>query len=629
MTDYDGKTLPAENRSFAAKAKSVIIGHYDWKSLCTPYWPWCRKEAAPGPQFFPVDEKLSISVAAVMGLQHALAMCGGIITPPILVSAAAKDIHIQQYLVSSALIFSGICTFLHVLGFRFGNTGYQWGTGIISVIGISFTFINVTIQSMSNMMKAGDTWSEAYSRILGTLLVCAWLTVALSFMPPKLLRRIFPPLVTGSTIFLIGAGLIGTGLQDWGGGSYCAEYATGILPATQIDCMVTGADGALVPGVCYEEPVIPLCSGNGNVELKFGSAPYIGLGAIVFLVLILIELFGSPFMRNCEVIIGLLIGYLVAACVKTDGNRYVTSASYDAAPGITFLWTTTFGGFGFYAPAVLPYLIGILITTVECIGDITASEEASMLKTTGPKHSARIQGGLFADGINTFTAALAGVLPCTTFAQNNGVIALSRCASRYAGFSCGIWLFLFGVLAKFGAFWTSVPNCVLGGMTTFLFTGVSVSGLKIITHDPLSRRNRFILCVSLGLGLGITLVPSWAQNNLWILGPNASGGITGFRDAIILVLSNGFTVGALSAIALHLMIPFNAEEDSAPSHDDVLPATARDNHLYTDDGTLHSVKSLEMSKKSPSEAPDVMPGMERNGRPEDSAHGSKLDQTVT
>ena len=76
--------------------------------------------------------------------------------------------------------------------------------------------------------------------------------------------------------------------------------------------------------------------------------------------------------------------------------------------------------------------------------------------TAGGRQLVMLRCALYA-GINTFTAALAGVLPCTTFAQNNGVIALSRCASRYAGFSCGIWLFLFGVLAKFGAFWTSVP----------------------------------------------------------------------------------------------------------------------------------------------------------------------------
>ncbi|KAL3148343.1 hypothetical protein ABBQ38_013800 [Trebouxia sp. C0009 RCD-2024] len=516
-------------------------------------------------------------------------MVGGIVTPPLIIG----------YLQDDPKVFGRDIP---------GTKGrFMYGTGIISVIGTSFTFLNVTQSSIKNMLAEGNTFVQAYGRILGTQITCCWLAVLLSFMPPRMLKRCFPPMVTGLTIFLIGAGLIGTGLQAWGGGAVCQETANGLEPE-QIDCRVLDATTGLFTanGTCFAPPEVSLCSGNGEVMLQYGSPEYVGLGALVFLLLVVLETFGSPFMRNCEVIIALLLGYMVAAVITSNGGQhYVTSGEFGAAPSITFLWVKTFG-FGFYAPAVLPFLIGFVLTTVEAIGDITATEEASALTTFGDKHNKRVQGGLLGDGkytfatycslvlvldpfglcsivpfqgrevvgelegdlwsgvhagINSFFAGLAGSLPNTTFAQNNGVLALTRCASRSAGYSCGIWLFLFGVLAKVGAFFTSIPQCVLGGMTTFLFAGVAVSGIKVISMDPLTRRSRFILCVAIGLGLGVTIVPNWATNNLWNVYPTTSSGLAGFRNACILVLSNGFSVGCIVSVLLHLILPFDAVDN--------------------------------------------------------------------
>ncbi|DBB13713.1 TPA: hypothetical protein ACH3X3_000728 [Trebouxia sp. C0006] len=607
-----------------SKVKDVLFGDYDYKFLCMPQWPWCLKEIHKGPPFFPSDEVLSVVVAAVMGLQHALAMVGGIVTPPLIIGYLQDDPAIANYLVASSLIVSGICTCIHVFGANipFTRGRYMYGTGIISVIGTSFTFLNVSAASIGNMMSGGNTFIEAYGRILGTQLVCCWVAVALSFMPPRMLRRCFPPMVTGLTIFLIGAGLIGTGLKAWGGGSVCQEYAEG-LPPVQIDCRLPDASGAFtVNGTCYAAAKTSLCTGNGEVELRFGSPEYVGLGALVFLLLVLLETFGSPFMRNCEVIIALLLGYMVSAVITSNGGeKYITSSDFKTAPSITFLWVKTFG-FGFYAPAVLPFLIGFVLTTVEAIGDITATEEASALATFGDKHNRRVQGGLLGDGINSFFAALAGSLPNTTFAQNNGVLALTRCASRTAGYSCGIWLFLFGVLAKVGAFFTSIPQCVLGGMTTFLFAGVCVSGIKVISMDPLTRRSRFILCVAVGLGLGVTIVPNWATNNLWDVYPTTGTGLAGFRNACILVLSNGFSVGCIISVLLHLALPFDAVDNV-----DADSASAVSTHVNpTSEGDITHQKGLVFAAPRVNEtnmSRDHSHGNHHvHNRPDDSAHAS-------
>ena len=229
------------------------------------------------------------------------------------------------------------------------------------------------------------------------------------------------------------------------------------------------------------------CTGNGQVVLPFGAAEYVGLGFIVFLFLILTEIFGSPFIRNCQVAIAILIGFTIAAGASymppdapdgTPALRYVTGDKINKAPGITFLWVKTFP-LSVYGPAVLPTLLAFIITTVESVGDITASAEASRVENDGQLDS-RIQGGLLTDGIASLIGALFTVLPNTTFSQNNGVISLTRCANKRAGYMCCVFLILFGVIAKIAAIIASIPECVLGGMTSFLFANIVVSGIPSV-----------------------------------------------------------------------------------------------------------------------------------------------------
>jgi len=102
--------------------------------------------------------------------------------------------------------------------------------------------------------------------------------------------------------------------------------------------------------------------------------------------------------------------------------------------------------------------------------------------------------------------------PMSTFAQNNGVIALTRCANRRAGYFCCFFLIIMGVFAKFAAALVAIPSSALGGMTTFLFACVAVSGMAIISRQPFTRRTRFILTASLSVGYGATLVPTWSAS---------------------------------------------------------------------------------------------------------------------
>jgi NCS2 family nucleobase:cation symporter-2 len=258
-----------------------------------------------------------------------------------------------------------------------------------------------------------------------------------------------------------------------------------------------------------------------------------------------------------SVVCGLLVGCIIAAACG-----YFSHSGIDAAPAASFIWVHTFP-LSIYAPLILPLLAVYLILMMEAIGDITATCDVSRLQVEGKLFDSRIQGGVLADGFNGMLAGLCTITPMSTFAQNNGVIALTRCANRKAGYAACFFLVIMGVFSKFAAALTSIPASVLGGMTTFLFASVAVSGLRIIATVPFTRRTRFILTASLAIGLGATLVPDWFDYVFTYKGDNKAK--AGFFDAIVLVLETGFAVTAFISVILNLVLPEEDVEDGTES----------------------------------------------------------------
>ena len=146
------------------------------------------------------------------------------------------------------------------------------------------------------------------------------------------------------------------------------------------------------------------------------------------------------------------------------------------------------------------------------------------------------------------------------FAQNNGVIALTRCANRKAGYAACFFLIVMGIFSKFAAALVSIPSPVLGGLTTFLFSSVAVSGIRIISTVPFTRRNRFILTAALSLGIGAILVPKWFTYVFTYKGDNQTK--QGFFNAIVLVMETGFAITGFLAIFLNLVLPEEAEDET-------------------------------------------------------------------
>ncbi|KAF2501563.1 purine permease [Lophium mytilinum] len=520
-----------------------LLGNYDYAYLFMPNIPFMGRKSVT-PPFFSLNDRMPVFLALILGLQHALAMLAGVVTPSLILGGPA-GVNLapdqQQYLVSTALIVCGILSSIQITRFHIMKTPYHIGTGLISVVGTSFAIIPVASGGFSQMYangycKVAEDGSklpcpEAYGALLGTAAVCALVEILLSFAPPKTLQKIFPPIVTGPTVMLIGVSLIGTGFEGWAGGSGpCA------VPATAVDFF------ALCPNIAAPH------------ALAWGSAEYIGLGFSVFVTILIMERFGSPIMKSASVIMGLLVG-----CIIAGACGYFDRSGIDSAPAVSFIWVHTFP-LTVYGPLVLPMITIYIICACEAIGDITATCDVSQLEVEGDIFDSRIQGGILADGLNGLLAALCTITPMSTFAQNNGVIALTRCANRKAGYCCCLFLLIMGIFSKFAASLVAIPASVLGGMTTFLFCAVAVSGMAIVARVPFSRRNRFILTAALSVGYGATLVPTWFSNVFTYHGDNKS--LQGFYDAIVLVMETGFAVTALLAILLNLSIGEEVEEEA-------------------------------------------------------------------
>jgi NCS2 family nucleobase:cation symporter-2 len=368
-------------------------------------------------------------------------------------------------------------------------------------------------------------------------MICSILSIVISFLPPRVIRKLFPKIVMGIVLVVIGSSLITSGLQNWAGGS----------------------------GPCMNRPTsgeYMLCpSVNAPNAQPWGGPVNFALGASVFFMIIIIELVGSVFLKNISVVLGLLVGCIIAA-----GVGMFDKSGIDAAPVITFLWVKHFK-LSVYGPGIIPFLFVQLDMIIECLGDLTAASDVSGLPIEGKVFEERCQGGLLADGIAGIFSGAATSMGVVTFSQNNGIIAVTRCASRKAGLVCASILIICGIFGKISAAFLAIPSPLIGGMTVFLFSSVATSGIRILGYLEWTRRDRVIIAASLALALGVSLVPDWFN---YVLPTFENEALQGLMEAINTVVSTGYILAGIMSIILNLVLPHEA-----PSNDDELAKQKR------------------------------------------------------
>ncbi|KAI1337465.1 purine permease [Xylariaceae sp. FL0016] len=519
-------------------SKEGWFGDYDYLYLVTPnIWPLNQRYKGYKAPFYGLNDEVPILLTLILGLQHALCMVGSIVSPPLALAGGAFYLGTSttQYLVSASFITTGLATALQVTRVHIAGTPFYIGTGLLSVVGPTFDILPIAISYAEARYADGRCSTaddgtqlpcpEAWGAVLGTMLCTVWVQVAMSFVPPRTLNRIFPKIVTGSLLLLVGVYLVGNGMQNWGGSSNCH-----------------GGEGfyALCPDTSAPRP------------LPWGDPKLIGLGFTVFVSIVLVEQFGSPLMKSASVILGLLVGCLVSGL-----TGYWQLGNLHAAPAVTFLWTHTFK-LSVDGALVLPLLIMFVCEAVSCMPDILATAEISDVEIEGTKFNERVQGGILCDGVGSLISALGTGPPMVSQAGNNGVIAITGCASRRAGWCAAVFLVLMGIFGKFGAVFGSMPPSVLGGMQVFLYATIAVAGLRVLGLVKYTRRNRFILTVALGIGFLDIVQPDWFDQMLTYSGGNVA--LAGFEQGINLIVETPFIIAAVFGVFLNLVMPDDASQ---------------------------------------------------------------------
>ena len=381
------------------------------------------------------EGRIPLKQAIPLGLQHVMAMFIGNLTPLLIIMGAcgltadAGYGALRTALLQNAMTVAGIVTLVQM--FSIGPIGGK----VPIVMGTSSGFLGV-FKSVTAVLGQG---ALTYGAILGATIVGGLFEGVLGVCL-KPLRKFFPSVVTGCVVMAIGLSLIPVGINY-------------------------------------------LCGGSGTND--YGSIQNLFLGMVVLIVTLALKHFTNPkgILSTASILIGILVGYVVAiimtmvlphtgTAVLEDGStvsytyswvvnfQQVKDASWFALPGIA--------GFGklaevkpvFRVEAILPVAIMFIVTTVETVGDICACVESGMDREAT---DSELSGGIICDGLGSSFAAALGVLPNTSFAQNVGIISMTKIVNRMA-LSCGaIFLILCGLCPKIAAFVSIMPQSVLGG----------------------------------------------------------------------------------------------------------------------------------------------------------------------
>lgn len=278
-----------------------------------------------------------------------------------------------------------------------------------------------------------------------------------------------------------------------------------LLPYTRkvITPLVAGIVVTLI-GLCLIKAGITSCGGGQTAidNHTFGSLDNLGLAVLVLVSIIFFNRSNNRFLRMGSIVLGLLIGCVVAYCLGMIDFSKISADNPLNIP-VPFKY-----GLHFDLGTIIALGLIYLVTAVEAFGDITANSLISGEPVEGPVFMKRAQGGILADGFNSMLAAVFNSFPNSIFAQNNGMIQLTGVASRYVGYYIAGALFVLGLFPVVGEFFSLIPDCVLGGATLLMFGTVAAAGIRIIASSALDRKAVLVLAISFSMGMSVELVPA-------------------------------------------------------------------------------------------------------------------------
>lgn len=454
---------------------------------------------------FQLDGKMPLRQAIPLGLQHVLAMFVGNLTPLLIITgacgiASGEFASLQLSLLQNAMLVAGIVTLVQL--FAVGPIGGR----VPIIMGTSSGFIGV-FNSVAATMGGGVV---AYGAIMGASIIGGLFETVLGFFL-KPLRRFFPAVVTGTVVLSIGLSLISVGINSFGGGNNAADFGS-------------------VENLCL---------------------------ALFVLVMILVFKHGTRgFLSSSSILFGIICGYLAALIMgfvlPTTG---VTAEGAEYTKAWVLNWQKVADAAWFEIPrlmpvkpvfdmrAIIPVLIMFIVTAVETVGDISGVMEGGLGREATDRE---LSGGVTCDGLGSSFAALFGVLPNTSFSQNVGLVAMTKVVNRFALATGAVFLILCGLCPKLGALVSIMPQSVLGGAAVMMFSSIVISGIQLITKEPLTSRNLSIVAVALGVGYGM----------------GANTGILAHTPQTVQLIfgGSGIVPAAMVAILLNILLPKDKKE---------------------------------------------------------------------
>lgn len=389
-----------------------------------------------------VDERPPLRTAIPLGLQHVMVMMASNVTIPVVlataIGASAED---TAFLVQVALLVAGIATLVQTLGI--GPVGAR----LPIVQGTSFGFLVVAIPIAQQYGLAG---------VFGGAIVAGVVQMVFGLFFHKI-RHMFPPVVSGIVVLVIGIGLIPTAILLFAGGS-------------------------------------------GSPDL--GSMRNFAVATFVLIIILLLYRFGRGLVGAAAVLLGLVAGYALASALGMVDWGRIADAPWLSVP------TPMHFGLEFPAAAVIAFGAMAIATSIETVGDISALTKAGEDRQATKQE---MNGGLMGDGLGTAIAGFFSALPNTSFAQNVGLVAFTGVMSRFVVTIGAIFLVLAGFIPKLAMVIAVIPAAVIGGAAVVMFGMIISTGINLITTRPLTQNDLIIVAVSVIVGQGFALQPQIAE----------------------------------------------------------------------------------------------------------------------
>jgi NCS2 family nucleobase:cation symporter-2 len=420
------------------------------------------------------NKKLPLGQSIPLGIQHVLAMFAGNITVPIIIAGIFGQTPEEKiFLIQMSLFVAGVATIIQTVGYG------KIGSRLPIIQGTSFAFIPV----MAPFAKVG----------LGAVFTAAFIGGIFQMWIGKILkpiRHLFPPLVTGIVVLMIGVSLLKVGFMYAGGGGWLL---------------------------------------NNKPEV-FGNSNHLIISFTVLIVALWANLKGKGMVSSASILIGMVAGYIVAMMMGMVNYGKIAGADWFAFP------MPLQYGIDFVPGAIILMLFMAVVTTIETIGDISATTMGGANREATDKE---LSGGIMADGLGTAFGSLFNAMPNTSYSQNAGLVAFTGVISRHVGTIAGVILILMGLFPKLGGIIAAMPESVIGGAAIIMFGLITSAGIKLVAQSDMNQRNLLILGLSLSFGIGMSLLPQFVAH------------IPDFGISLKLLLTTGLIPAGMLAFVLN------------------------------------------------------------------------------